>query len=130
MVHWWMESGSRTGRGPAPAPTGSSVDDVPGDLLCAVCRVRITHEDHRIERGGSHAHTFVNPGAVVHTIGCFAVAVNLSYLGEPEVAFTWFPGFSWQVASCARCRTHLGWIYRCRGDQFHGLLIEMLIRRG
>lgn len=127
-----MESGARSGRAPAPVPARADVagpESSPGDLLCASCRARITHEDHRVERGGAHAHTFVNPGGVVHRIGCFALAVHLSYVGDPETAFTWFPGFSWQVADCATCRSHLGWIYRCRGDQFHGLLLDKLARR-
>lgn len=26
--------------------------------------------------------------------------------------FTWFPGFAWAVATCPRCRTHLGWAFQ------------------
>ncbi|XP_068166324.1 protein cereblon [Antennarius striatus] len=26
--------------------------------------------------------------------------------------FTWFPGFSWTVATCPRCGTHLGWAFQ------------------
>lgn len=26
-----------------------------------------------------------------------------------EKRFTWFPGFAWTVASCPRCKAHLGW---------------------
>ncbi|TDH13222.1 hypothetical protein EPR50_G00055080 [Perca flavescens] len=26
--------------------------------------------------------------------------------------FTWFPGFSWTVATCPRCKTHLGWAFQ------------------
>lgn len=26
--------------------------------------------------------------------------------------FSWFPGFSWTVATCPRCRTHLGWAFQ------------------
>jgi hypothetical protein len=104
-------------------------DESPGDLLCATCRTRITHEVHRIEVAGGHEHTFVNPGGFVHRVGCFGLAVNLSYLGEPETAFAWFPGFSWQIAACGRCATHLGWIFRCADDQFHGLLLVKLVLR-
>ncbi|KAG8011743.1 Protein cereblon [Nibea albiflora] len=26
--------------------------------------------------------------------------------------FSWFPGFSWTVATCPRCKTHLGWSFQ------------------
>ncbi|XP_074495617.1 uncharacterized protein LOC141769962 [Sebastes fasciatus] len=26
--------------------------------------------------------------------------------------FTWFPGFSWTVATCPHCHTHLGWAFQ------------------
>ena len=29
--------------------------------------------------------------------------------GEPETAHSWFPGFAWTVANCARCHAHVGW---------------------
>ncbi|XP_066500910.1 uncharacterized protein si:ch211-51h9.7 [Hoplias malabaricus] len=25
---------------------------------------------------------------------------------------TWFPGFSWMLATCPRCKTHLGWAFQ------------------
>ncbi|XP_047446971.1 uncharacterized protein si:ch211-51h9.7 [Mugil cephalus] len=26
--------------------------------------------------------------------------------------FSWFPGFSWTVATCPRCKSHLGWAFQ------------------
>ncbi|XP_072243377.1 uncharacterized protein [Leuresthes tenuis] len=26
--------------------------------------------------------------------------------------FSWFPGFSWTIATCPRCKTHLGWAFQ------------------
>jgi hypothetical protein len=117
------------GRPPAARPEVRDEDARPGDLVCAACGRRITHEDHRIEVGGGHEHTFVNPGGFVHVVGCFAFATGLSYVGAPETAFSWFPGWSWQIAACLGCGVHLGWIYRSTGDQFHGLLTARLARR-
>jgi hypothetical protein len=102
----------------------------PRDLLCKTCRSRITHEDHGIEVNGGHEHTFVNPGGFLHRIGCFAVATHVAQVGRPETAFSWFPGFSWQIVACKTCRTHLGWIYRCAGDHFTGLLLDELVSGG
>lgn len=97
-------------------------------LVCAACGQRITDDDHRIEMNGAHEHTFVNPGGFVHHIGCFSVATGCSYLGPTETAFSWFPGWTWQIAACARCRAHVGWIYRNSGQQFHGLILAALRR--
>jgi hypothetical protein len=119
---------------PAPdrptIPARVEAPHAPRDLLCKTCRSRITHEDHRIEVSGGHEHTFVNPGGFLHRIGCFAVATHLRELGRPEDAFSWFPGFTWQIVACKSCRTHLGWIYRCAGDRFVGLLLDELVPSG
>lgn len=75
---------------------------------------------------GAHEHTFVNPVGLAFIIGCFTAAPGCSHLGAPETAFSWFPGWSWQIAACARCRAHVGWVYRNAGEQFHGLILAAL----
>ncbi len=107
--------------------TGRVADDERG-LVCVVCGHHITDDDHRIEMSGAHEHTFVNPGGFVHRIGCFNAAPGCSYLGPTESAFSWFPGWTWQIAACARCRAHVGWIYRNAGEQFHGLIVSAIRR--
>ena len=94
--------------------------------MCAACGHRITDEDYRIAMSGAHEHTFVNPAGIVHHIGCFSIAPGCAYAGSPEAAFSWFPGWSWQIAVCGRCHAHLGWIYRNAGEQFHGLITTAL----
>jgi hypothetical protein len=95
-------------------------------LRCAVCDHRITDRGYRIERSGAHEHTFVNPAGIVHHLGCFVAAPGCAHVGSTEEAFSWFPGWTWQVAVCGNCRTHLGWIFRCGGEQFHGLILAVL----
>ena len=107
--------------------TGRVADDERG-LVCVVCGHHITDDDHRIEMSGAHEHTFVNPGGFVHHIGCFNAAPGCIHLGPTESAFSWFPGWSWQIAACARCRAHVGWIYRNAGEQFHGLIVSAIRR--
>lgn len=101
---------------------------VPSDdaLRCVVCDHRITDRSYRTERSGAHEHTFVNPGGVMHHLGCFVAAPGCAHVGLTEEAFSWFPGWSWQIAVCSRCHTHLGWIFRCAGEQFHGLILSTL----
>ena len=100
----------------------------PGDhaVVCVVCGHRITDADHRMEMSGSHEHTFVNPAGFAYVIGCWSHAPGCVHLGSNETAFSWFPGWSWQIAACARCRAHLGWVYRNAGEQFHGLIADRL----
>jgi hypothetical protein len=104
-------------------PTGEPVT-----LRCAACDHRITDDAYRIEMAGAHEHTFVNPGGFVHHLGCFHPAPGCAYVGATEHAFSWFPGWTWQLAVCASCRAHVGWIYRNAGEQFHGLVLAALRR--
>jgi hypothetical protein len=100
----------------------------PGEhpLVCAACGLPITDEKQRIEMAGAHEHTFVNPAGFAHHIGCFAAASGCLNLGPIESAFSWFPGWSWQVTACGRCRAHLGWIYRNADERFYGLITAAL----
>lgn len=125
---WAFEATSKGERGVAPVLSDEK-DSTGGErpLVCSRCRARITEEAYRIEQGGAHEHTFVNPGGYVHRVGCFALAPGVVYVGEPDPHFSWFPGWTWQIAECARCRVHIGWIYRCAGEQFHGLLLDRLV---
>jgi len=120
--------GSEAGKiaGVRPRTEDDSADrDRP--LKCAACGHRITDEAYGIERGGGHAHSFVNPGGYVHHIRCFLIAPGCVHMGEPETEMTWFPGFTWQLAVCGSCRDHLGWLFRSKGDQFHGLIAAKLV---
>lgn len=110
----------------SPKPVDDRTDRDERGLVCVVCGHHITDDDHRIEMAGAHEHTFVNPGGFVHHIGCFNAAPGCIYLGPTEIAFSWFPGWTWQIAACARCRAHVGWIYRNHGEQFHGLIVAAL----
>jgi hypothetical protein len=113
----------------SPTTVKDPVDTRERPLVCTACGHRITDEDYRIEMGGAHEHTFVNPAGFVHHIGCWAVAPGCVHVGLTESAFSWFPGWTWQLAACGQCRAHLGWIYRNAGEQFHGL-ITTAIRSG
>lgn len=81
---------------------------------------------------GAHVHLFTNPAGFVYEIGCFASAPGCSHVGSIEDAFSWFPGWSWQIATCAACGVHLGWRYCSSGSsgssgaQFHGVIVAAL----
>jgi hypothetical protein len=101
--------------------------DKGNDLCCAHCGRPITREDQRIPIQGRYEHAFRNPHGIFFHIGCFETAPGCEPLGEATEEWTWFPGYSWQVALCMGCGTHLGWRYRSRtGDLFHGLILDRL----
>ena len=101
--------------------------DKGGRLYCAACSRLITSQDQRMPVSGAHAHTFRNPHGLVFKIGCFATAPGCGQVGEATEEWTWFPGYSWQLAVCMSCGSHLGWRYLSRaGDAFYGLILRQL----
>lgn len=97
-------------------------------LLCRQCLQVITSPSERIMVEGLHRHTFANPHGIVFEIGCFNSATGCSYAGPPSDEFAWFKGFSWQVAVCIQCLSHLGWLFTSTGHgNFHGLILDRLV---
>jgi len=98
------------------------------NILCRQCHQVITSEMERVAIQGSHQHTFANPNGNVFEIGCFGHTIGCAYAGPPSIEFTWFAGFSWRVAMCGMCLTHLGWHFESAGGKnFHGLIADRLV---
>lgn len=95
-------------------------------LFCAACRHPITHQDERIRVNGAHEHTCTNPAGFTFHIGCFREAGGCAGLGAATPEHSWFAGYAWKVAVCARCARQLGWRFEAPGDRFHGLILERL----
>jgi hypothetical protein len=96
-------------------------------LLCAGCRNPITPRQAAISVNGAHQHTFANPYGLVFTIGCFRQAPGCGAAGQATAEFSWFAGYSWQVAVCAACLAHLGWRFSADGSVFYGLILDRLV---
>ena len=125
---------------PGEKPDGRQPDMLPGEevedqtrekdeeyILCRQCNHPVTRPVDRIEKDGTHRHTFANPHGIVYEIGCFRSAIGCGYTGPATTEFTWFKGYSWRIAICRACLTHLGWIFISAGsDQFHGLILDRL----
>jgi hypothetical protein len=100
-------------------------------LLCRQCLQMITHRSNRIVVNGAHEHAFANPHGIVFEIGCFKSAVGCGYVGQPTDEFSWFKGFTWQVAVCGSCLMHVGWLFTSSGiDSFIGLILDRLAESG
>ena len=97
-------------------------------ILCRQCHSILTTPTERIAIQGAHQHTFANPHGIVFEIGCFGAVRGCGYAGPASDEFTWFTGFSWRVAVCVMCLTHMGWFFESgSGSNFHGLILDRLI---
>ena len=97
-------------------------------ILCRQCHQVITTPADRITVHGAHQHSFANPQGIIYEIGCFRSVQGCGYAGPATDEFTWFKGFSWRVAYCGMCLTHLGWLFiSAGGGSFNGLIVDHLI---
>ena len=113
----------------ASAPDESQHDESrpkEGFVFCSACSHVIGHIQDRIEVQGAHEHTCTNPYGYVHRFGCLRDAPGCAVGGKPQAADSWFPGFRWQLASCGRCDTHMGWFFERRGEHFYGLILDRI----
>ena len=95
-------------------------------LICKICSHIITSQSSIISIYGHHTHIFSNPQGIVYEIGCFSFAQGCRNVSTPTLDYTWFPGFSWSIAICANCQTHLGWFYQSQDSSFFGLILDSL----
>ena len=95
-------------------------------IRCRACRGAVTTTEARIAIQGRHEHANANPHGIAFRFGCFSSAPGCTPVGAPSSEFSWFPGHSWQIEICARCRAHLGWLFR-GAHRFHGLVLAKLV---
>ncbi len=100
-------------------------------VRCRCCDQHVTSRRHAFSfRANGSIQVFPNPWGQMKKIWTVRSAHDLVIVGPPTVEFTWFDGFAWAVALCARCRNHLGWRYDAvqagRPPAFYGLLMEAL----
>jgi len=96
-------------------------------IICRNCRNEITTVEYSIAANGQHAHIFTNPLGITFHIGCFSRAWGCFIFGIPTYEATWFAGFTWCIAVCANCFTHLGWYYQSGRESFYGLIMANLL---
>lgn len=115
------------------SPEAEVVDEVDevtrpkeGFLFCAACSHVIGHVEDRIEVNGSFLHTCTNPYGFVHHFGCHREAHGCDISGEHHAADSWFQGYSWRLASCGNCNTHMGWLFEKSGEHFYGLILDRI----
>jgi len=99
----------------------------PGDLVyCIACRHPVARKSDVTSVNGGHRHYFTNPYGIRFHVGCYASALGCDLSGQPTSADTWFPGFKWRLATCADCRSHLGWYFERADAYFYGLIVDRI----
>ena len=96
------------------------------DLRCRACRHGITNREAAVPINGRQVHVCTNPSGIAFEFGCYSQAPGCAVLGRPTAEHTWFTGYTWQIAQCAGCGTHLGWRFR-GGSGFFGLILNRLV---
>ena len=95
-------------------------------IVCAACFQTITEPSKQIIVNRSFRHVFANPHGYIYQIGCFVRAQGCLVVGEETSFFSWFPGYTWQIALCRQCLTLLGWAFRSQESYFFGLILDKL----
>ncbi len=95
-------------------------------ILCKQCGHSITETRNKTGVNDSHMHTFFNPAGFIYEIGCFSEAPGCWIHGPASKEFAWFAGFSWRLALCDNCTTHLGWFFASKSSTFFGLILKKL----
>jgi len=127
---YFFKPDKRRGSNPQSAHGAQARSAADRYLYCVHCRHRITHEDERIAVQGGSEHTFTNPHGLVFRIGCFQNAAGCTPIGMPTPEHTWFAGYTWRIALCEHCQTHLGWWFDRPTDRFCGLIVDRLSASG
>ncbi|CAK4717292.1 hypothetical protein LEN26_008766 [Aphanomyces euteiches] len=80
---------------------------------------------------GGPVSTFVNPHGSIHQILTMQRVAHGAFWphGEPTLADTWFPGYTWQCIYCRVCANFLGWRYVSTIEQVHPRVFYGLLRK-
>ncbi len=96
-------------------------------VVCRACGHQIAKAEDKSSVAGGQSHTFFNPHGLVFELECYSRANGCMVQGAPSSDFSWFAGYSWQVALCGGCTSHLGWHYASADSgRFWGLISGMI----
>ncbi|KAF4527052.1 hypothetical protein B566_EDAN001602 [Ephemera danica] len=81
-------------------------------LCCQVCGSQLAStEDTFCMSVEGPQGTYVNPSGFVHETMTVKKAKNVVMIGGASGDYSWFPGYSWTIAQCSSCNTHVGWLF-------------------
>lgn len=91
-------------------------------LCCAHCRRPLATKPTVFSVPGAEGTVgaYVNAHGFVHqtlTLRELLSPERVVLDGQPESRDSWFGGYAWQIAYCARCMLHLGWYFTPQQEQ-------------
>ncbi len=95
-------------------------------ILCRNCHAPVTDKADEISINESDFHLFKNPAGIYFRVVCFQKAHGCIIISEYTELHTWFEGYSWAIALCRVCHSHLGWHYISLDRTFFGLIADRL----
>jgi len=126
VTQWMREGKGGDGSAPVLKEKPSLENKAEKSVFCRVCSHQITTAQKAFSVDGSQIHTFFNPAGIVFEISCFTLAPGCIIEGEASSNFSWFAGYTWRVAFCGNCFTHLGWFFESGDSTFFGLILKKL----
>jgi hypothetical protein len=111
---------------PEATPSAATDTETDDHVRCAQCRAELTSRSLAVKRAGAHEHTFRNPAGYSWTIACYRDAAGCRSVGALTTEASWFPGYAWCYARCARCGRHIGWWFVGDEPSFVGLIVTRL----
>lgn len=102
---------------------------------CKRCKTKIAvyNDIFAMAKGNVNAN-YCNPAGYIHeTLTVHKTLENSTTLVDrPSTEFSWFPGYAWQIAVCAKCSSHIGWKFlaftkNLRPKSFFGLSCKSLV---
>ncbi|CAG4960505.1 unnamed protein product [Colias eurytheme] len=96
-------------------------------LCCTSCSTEIAKREHIFAMSSEGVHSnYTNLGGYMHDIVTVVSTSHTELSGPPSAEYSWFPGYTWTVALCAVCTTHVGWRFdalkrNLRPQQFYGV---------
>jgi len=112
--------------GEAPQSGGATAVRPQETWRCAACGHEIASDADRIPLEGQPTRAFVNPAGIEYVILGFREASGCIAAGGRSAYWSWFAGFSWQLALCGGCGAHLGWSFESDAERFYGLVVDRL----
>lgn len=120
-------------RDAADLVTDIVVDESSGGVAyyCARCGSFMTRASLGIRMNGAHEHVVFNPAGMVFRVVCFKDTPGAVAVGNSSDQFSWFKGFTWRIALCKTCDSHVGWMFEGTGAPavFFGLIRAMLVEQ-
>ncbi|MCS6914930.1 MAG: cereblon family protein [Myxococcales bacterium] len=106
-------SGPEPKRAPDRAPIAQDEDaaSVRRPICCRSCGAVIADAADLLHPVEGQGQVFFNPYGILHEVVTVRHTRGVLPRGPATTEFTWFAGYAWRHAHCARCDAHLGWHY-------------------